>query len=420
MFTTTNHAKTIAQRNLKQTTHCPRQGEVRGIRHTEAQPRNEVTQDWDPASDDVLSDQVGAYDDMRQRCPVARSERLGWSLFRHEDVLRVVGDPGTFSNSVSAHRSVPNGMDPPEHTAYRQAIEPCLSTQNVRNFEPVCRALAEDLLANLTSSSEIDFMDAFAVPFAVGCQCAFLGWPAELREPVREWTHRNRQAVLADDRVTLAEIANEFETLVVRLLDEQRRSDAAAQDDVSTRLTRVRVNDKRLTDRELVSIFRNWTVGEVGSMAAALGLLVNRIARSLTLQQSLRDSQELIPAAIEELLRVEGPLVSNRRRATRDVTLRGRRIAAGDQVSLMWISANRDETVFEDAGSVRIGRDQHANLLWGAGVHVCPGAELARLEMRVALEALLSTFDEIIPGNASPKRLALPENGWAQLPLRLR
>ena len=97
----------------------------------------------------------------------------------------------------------------------------------------------------------------------------------------------------------------------------------------------------------------------------------------------------------------------------------GRRIAAGERVSLMWISANRDETVFESADSVRIDRDQRASLLWGAGVHVCPGAGLARLEMRVALEALLAMFDPIVLGNAPPRRLAFPENGWASLPLRL-
>lgn len=376
-------------------------------------------QDWDPAAADVLGDQVAAYDEMRRRCPVAHSELLGWSVFRHEDVARVIADAETFSNVVSTHRSVPNGMDPPEHTAYRQAVEPYLGTENVQNFEPECRGLAKELLAPIASGVEIDFMDAFAVPFAVRCQCAFLGWPEALGAPVREWTRRNRDAVLAADRVTLAEIAREFEAFIVRLLDERRRAGDAAHDDLTTDLMRMRVNDKPLSDAELASIFRNWTVGEVGSMAAALGILAGQIARSPELQRTLREVPTLIPAAIEELLRVEGPLVSNRRRVTRDVNLGGRRIAAGERVSLMWISANRDETVFESADSARIDRDQRASLLWGAGVHVCPGAGLARLEMRVALEALLSTFEQIVPGNASPRRLAFPENGWASLPLRL-
>lgn len=378
-----------------------------------------LPQDWDPASADVLDDQIGTYDELRRRCPVARSELMGWSLFRHGDIARVIADPETFSNDVSNHRSVPNGMDPPEHTAYRKAIEPYLGPERVQNFEPVCRTLAEELLGPIASGIEIDFMAAFAVPFAVKCQCTFLGWPEDLAAPVREWTRRNREAVLAADRVALANIASEFEAFIVRLLDERRRADNVGPDDLTAELMRTHVNGRPLTDAELTSVFRNWTVGEVGSMAAALGILVGQIASSSELQQSLRDTPALIPAAIEELLRVEGPLVSNRRRVTRAVTLGGRRIAAGERVSLMWISANRDEAVFGDPDSVRIDRDQRANLLWGAGVHVCPGAGLARLELLVALEALLSTFSQIAIGSASPRRLAYPENGWASLPLRL-
>lgn len=377
-------------------------------------------QDWDPSSAQVLRDQAAAYDDMRRRCPVAHSDLLGWSLFRHEDVARAVADPETFSNVVSANRSVPNGMDPPEHTVYRGAIEPCLDAARLQRFEPVCRALARDLIAGLATGAEFDFMNAFAMPFAARCQCTSLGWPQALAPPVREWTRRNREAVLAADRATLATISREFEAFVLRLLDERRRAEGPAPDDLTAAFMRIRVNGRPLTDAELTSIFRNWTLGEVGSMAAALGILANRIARSPELQRRLREAPSRIPDAIEELLRVEGPLVSNRRRTTREVTVGGRRIAAGARVSLMWISANRDEAVFEEPDSVRVDRDQRDNLLWGAGVHVCPGAPLARLEMRVALETLLATFGEIVTGSAAPTRLAYPENGWASLPLVLR
>ena len=79
--------------------------------------------DWDPKSDVVLRDQLAAYDEMRERCPVAYSDFLGWSLFRHEDVVRVLNDHETFSNAVSRHLSVPDGMDPPEHTEYRRIVD---------------------------------------------------------------------------------------------------------------------------------------------------------------------------------------------------------------------------------------------------------------------------------------------------------
>ncbi len=268
------------------------------------------------------------------------------------------------------------------------------------------------------SKEEFDLIEAFAVPFALRCQCAFLGWPEDLVEPVRDWARRNRQAVLADDRSKLSEIALEFTSYVAALL-EQRRCASKPPDDVMTALMRVEVNGKQLTNEELTSILRNWTVGEVGSMAAAVGILAGQLAVSPQLQQRLREEFALLPIAIEEMLRSEGPLVSNRRRVTRDVTIGGRRIAAGEQVSVMWISANRDERVFEDAGSLRLDRDQEANLLWGSGIHVCPGAPLARLELRIALEVLLSLSSDMALGQAAPTRLAYPENGWASLPVRL-
>ena len=116
-----------------------------------ASPANRPAPDWDPTAPEVLRDQRAAYDAMRRRCPVAYSEFLGWSLFRHEDVLRVLLDHETFSNAVSRHLSVPNGMDPPEHTAYRRLIEPFFSAERVAAFEPVCREIAANLTRLLSA-----------------------------------------------------------------------------------------------------------------------------------------------------------------------------------------------------------------------------------------------------------------------------
>jgi cytochrome P450 len=372
--------------------------------------------DWDPTSASVLHDQVAAYDELRHRCPVARSELLGWSLFRHEDVSRVLTDPTTFSNVVSKRKSVPNGMDPPEHTAYRQAIEAHFESSTLLDFEPRCRRMAQELLGPLLTGAEFDFVDSFALPFALKCQCHFLGWPEALTDPVRQWTRRNREAILANDRAALAEVAREFESRIRNLVEERRKA-AVVAPDITTALMLARVNGRLLADDELASIFRNWTVGEVGSVAAAVGILAGHLATSPELQRRLRDDPRLLPAAVEEILRVEGPLVSNRRRVTRDVQIGGRLIEAGERVSLMWISADRDERVFDEPGTVRLDRDPSPNLLWGAGIHVCPGAPLARLELRIAVQTLLEMSQQVTLGSARPTRLPYPENGWASLPL---
>jgi cytochrome P450 len=129
----------------------------------------------------------------------------------------------------------------------------------------------------------------------------------------------------------------------------------------------------------------------------------------------------LLPAAIEEILRIHGPLLANRRFATRAVEIGGRKIAAGERISLLWTSANRDGRVFEDPEAFRLGRDPAANLLYGAGIHVCPGAPLARLEMRVAMEELLARTTGIEPTAGTPPTGAVyPASGFAVLSLRIR
>jgi len=168
-------------------------------------------------------------------------------------------------------------------------------------------------------------------------------------------------------------------------------------------------------------VLRNWTVGEIGTISAALGILAHHLSEHPDLQQQLRTQPSLLPAAIEEILRIHGPLVANRRITTRAVEIGGRKIAAGERISLIWISADRDGRVFEDPETYRPHRDQTANLLYGAGIHVCPGAPLARMEMRVAVEELLARTAGIDFIREQPPTTAVyPGSGFATLFLRIR
>src|SRR5450759_4074675 len=119
---------------------------------------DEIRPDWDPRSEDVLRDQRAAYDAMRERCPVAYSEFMQWSLFRHEDITRVLHDHETFSNAVSQHLSVPSGMDPPEFTAYRRIIEPYFAAGRMDAFEPTCRQIVGELVRNALTNGDVDLV----------------------------------------------------------------------------------------------------------------------------------------------------------------------------------------------------------------------------------------------------------------------
>lgn len=377
--------------------------------------------DWNPTSPEVQRDQRAAYDAMRLRCPVAYSELLGWSLFRHEDVMRVLFDHKTFSSAVSQHLSVPSGMDQPEHTEYRRIIEPYFSAKRMEAFEPICRGIATKLAHDLNVRREVEFMTDAALPFAVQVQCAFLGWPAALQEPLLRWTRKNHEATLAQDRKAMSEIALEFEAIIDDLLETRLQADASPETDLTTALMHEKVWGRPLSNEELASILRNWTVGEIGTISASVGILAHYLTEHPDLQKQLRTQPNLLPNAIEEILRIFGPLVSNRRITTCPVEIGGRQIAAGERITLMWISANRDERVFEDPDSFRLDRDYSKNLLWGAGIHVCPGAPLAKLEMKVFMEELLAhTLDIATIPETSPALAAYPASGFATLPLRIQ
>ncbi|SAL83233.1 cytochrome P450 [Caballeronia choica] len=377
-----------------------------------------VVDDWDPRSDVIAHDQAAAYDDMRRRCPVAHSEYLHLSLFCHEDVMRVLNDPETFSSAVSSYLSVPNGMDPPEHTQYRSIIEPYFSPQRMTVFEPVCREIAISLVKGLSRCSEVELNAQFAQDFATQIQCAFLGWPKDLHAPLLQWIRKNHEATLTGDKIALDRVALEFDTHIRGLLAHRRQAGNDAPDDITSSLARDRIGNRLLHDDEIVSILRNWTVGELGTIAACVGILAHYVAEHPEVQQLLREQGSLLPGAIDEILRIRAPLIANRRVTTKPVEFGGRVVPIGQRITLIWASANRDETVFGDPDGFRLDRDPASNLLYGAGIHACPGAPLARLELRIAMEELLAHTNWIaLVADRPPANAVYPAAGFAALPL---
>jgi cytochrome P450 len=375
--------------------------------------------EWDPRDPEVLRDQVAAYDAMRKRCPVAHSDYLQWSVFRHADVLRVLHDPATFGNVVSRHASVPNGMDPPEHTAWRALIEPYFAPSQLDGFEPAATAIARELVDALPRSGEVEWMDAFAHECAVHLLCAFMGWPAALHAPLRDWARRNQAATLSGDREAMECIAFEFDGHIRAQLARCRAMQPPG-DDLTSRLSRERMDGRPVPDDAIVSILRNWTVGELTTLSASIGILAQYLAAHGDLQRQLRSEPALLPAAIDEILRIHPPLVSNRRMVKRATRLGDTDLVPGDRVTIMWASANRDEAVFGDPDEFRLDRDPKENLLYGAGLHACPGAQLSRLQLRIVLAALLAGTREIAPGSdGEPVKARYPGSGFSRLPLRI-
>ena len=372
--------------------------------------------DWNPRDASILEDQRRAYDEMRERCPVAHSEFMGWSLFRHEDIATILADPETYSN-VSRFLAIPNGMDPPVHGRYREVLAAYFDREQMARLEPRAREIATNLLGPMLSGGEAEFIDAFATPFALKTLCALLGWPERQWECLGGWTHGTQQAAFSRDQAASAALASLFSEHVKANLDMHRASpDDVA--DATDALLNSDIDGERFDDDQIVSILRNWTAGQ-GTVAAGLGILVLHLAQEPELQDRLRIDPSLIPAAIEEILRVDDPLVGNRRTTMREVAIQGRTIPKGETLTLMWIAANRDPRAFDDPNTVKIERSTGASLVWGQGVHLCLGAPLARLEMRVALEELLSRTKRFESAGDAPHRAVYPSNGLAALRLRV-
>ena len=371
--------------------------------------------DWNPLDASILEDQRRAYDEMRERCPVAHSEFMGWSLFRHEDVATVLADPKTYSNA-SRFLAIPNGMDPPVHGRYREALAANFDQVQMARLEPRAREIAANLLVPMLASGEVEFIEAFATPFTLKTLCTLLGWPEQQWECLGSWVHGSQQAAFNRDPAAGKALASLFSEHVKANLDTHRASPKDVAD-ATDALLNTEVDGVRFDDEQIVSVLRNWTAGH-GTVAAGLGILVLHLAQERELQDRLRGDPSLIPATIEEILRADGPLVANPRTTTREVMIQGRTIPKGENLTLMWIAANRDPRVFDDPNAVNIERNTEASLVWGQGIHLCLGAPLARLEMRVALEELLSRTKHFEFAGNVLRRAVYPSNGLAVLPLR--
>ena len=378
--------------------------------------RNAAITDWDPQEPMVLEDQARAYDEMRVRCPVAHSDALGWSLFRHGDVTAATADPMTYT-SATKRLAIPNGMDPPAHTVYRDALEPFFRPDRLALFEPRSRQIARDLLDHASRRPTVEAIGDFVDPFAHQVLCAFMGWPVQDWNRISGWTHGNMEATFRHDRAAGARLAREFADYLTKGLD-AHRVDSSSRD-IMGDLVRTSVAGETLTNDQIVGLLRTWTAGH-GTVSAALGIVLRYLATNPELQAQLQAQPDLLEAALWEILRSDGPLVSNNRTTSRAVEIDGREIPAGQRISLMWIAANRDPAVFEHPDRVLLDRGQAGNVLFGSGIHRCLGEALAMLNLRVGVAEVLRGFTRFeLLGSEAPVRHPYPSNGWVSLPLRL-
>ena len=355
---------------------------------------------------------------MRAACPVAESPR-GVTLFRHADVVAAATDPATFSSAVSSHRMVPNSLDPPEHTAFRAAIDPFFTSERIRALEPRLQKIAREIIGALPRNAAVDAVTEIGYPFAVCAQADWLGWQG-IEDDLIAWMVDNHAATRSADRSRTAAVAATFDEIVLAQVRRRRQMGSAAPKDPTTELLSVSVNGELLSDSDIVSILRNWTAGDLASMAAAIGVVLYFLATHVEVQETLRANPGNLASAIDEMLRIDDPFLVSRRVTTAATRVAGFELDPGKRIYLNWTSANRDDAVFKDPDVYDPEKHAAHNLVYGAGIHVCPGRSLATTELVVMTQALLGMTTRIeLATDGELVRETYPLGGWRRVPLRL-
>jgi cytochrome P450 len=340
-----------------------------------------------------------------------------WSVATYAETLEVLRDPVTYSSVTGGSRAfggtllqdlaiagqVLNMMDDPRHSQIRRLVSSGLTPRMIRRVEDDLRARARRLLDAVVPGEPFDFLVDIAAELPMQMICILLGVP----ESERHWLFEaiepqfdfggSRKASLS--QLSVEEAGSRMYTYGQELISSKR---AEPTDDMLSVVANATVDDpidgvaaSALSDLELYLFFSLlFSAGaETTRNAVAGGLLV--LADHPEQLQALRGDLDLLPTAIDEMIRWTSPSPSKRRTATRDVTLGGHSIEAGQKVQIWEGSANRDVSVFDRADEFDITRKPNPHLGFGQGVHYCLGANLARLELRVLYEELLSRFGTV-------------------------
>jgi len=337
---------------------------------------------------------------LRENAPIYFDEANGlWGVATYDAVLAAERDAATFS---SAGGSRPDtgplpwmiDMDGAAHSKRRKLVSRGFTPARVRSSEPQLRAICDDLIDRAVARGECDFVRDIAAPLPMIVIGDMLGVPPEDRDQLLEWSH-GMLASLAGDAEGYAIAAAAFGGYVeyANRVIADRRTDP--KDDLFTVLVNAEVDGERLADDEIV--FESLLLligGDETTREVTAGGMTQLLSHPDQLAKLQRDS-ELMPSAVEEMLRWVSPIKNMARVTTTDVELAGTKLAAGSKVVLLYESANFDEQHFDDPDRFDIERSPNDHLAFGFGPHFCLGASLARVELTTVFGRVLSRIDEL-------------------------
>jgi cytochrome P450 len=387
------------------------------------------SEDYDPTQPETFDSVHQTFANLRERCPVAHSNAFEgfWAVTRHQDILDILLDPDTYITSVrnvvpgsaTTRRRPPLHLNPPEHTPYRRAIDRALGASRVASLDPATRRIAGELAAAMVARGEADFVEHFSSPLPAFVFGEWLGLSERQTKILWSTARAYVKAWEAFDKESVARAGEELAKMAVEVVEQRRAQPLDPSVDPTSSLLAARdaAGNPFPTDL-LAGCVRQVLVVGLVAPPILLGSIAVHLARHPELQQTLRDDPSLIPDAIEEFLRLYTPYRGFARTARHEVQIHGRTIQADEPIALVYASANRDESVFQQPDEFILRRPNIAqHLAFGRGPHMCAGTALARQQLRIALEQLLKKSSRFeLCGEI--RMSGMPEVGPICVPLR--
>ena len=386
-----------------------------------------------PYSYEFHEDPFPVYRQLRDSAPCYHDDDLGfWALSRYDDVVRALHDPDTYCSrfGITLEEGNPLPMmlttDPPEHTALRRLVSRAFTPRRVADLEPAIRALSTKHLDRLAHAPSADLIGDYAALLPMDVISRMLGVPDGDQEQLRAWSDALLHRDEGDHNVTPAGIDAAYQLykyFSAFVADRRAGAGAVADagDDLAAALVAAESEGEHLTDEQVVGFLFLLIIAGNETTTKLLGNCLLALQRFPQARAEVLADPGRIPDAIEEILRFEGSTQVMARTLTRDVDLHGEQMRSGDKVLLLLGSGNRDERVWDRPDVYDIDREWPTHhLAFGHGIHVCLGAALARLEMRVSLEEFLGRHPGYeIDETALTRVHSGNVRGYSRMPIRL-
>jgi len=368
-------------------------------------PVDDWSGDYDIFHADYITDPAPIWDDLRQSCPIAHTERWGgsWLPTRYEDVRAlarlvpelssteplVVNPPPLPDGAYGGVVAPPISIDPPAHGPARRLILPAFSPQAVERHEPFTRELAHRLIDAFAGRGRADAATDFAQQIPPRVIAHLLGVDEEQADTFVVWVRG-----LLEQGLTAPEIRFEARTNIIEFFTEQvaQRRDEPGDDFISGLLAG-ELDGEPVPDVHVVGTCLLLLVAGIDTTWSSIGSALWHLASTPSDRKRLVSEPELIPTAVEELLRAYSPVTMGRV-VTEEVVFGGVKLQPGDRVLMNFPGANRDPEAFAHADQVIIDRQHNRHIAFGVGIHRCAGSNLARMEMNVALSVFLDRIPE--------------------------